>query len=150
MKYLRIVLPLFLGTLIYSLLSFSAGPKGFWPFSQLEVEYTRINQNLETLQNINGSLEARLANLTSDSDTISVYAHELGYIHEGEKLIKLAGFTGGIDRTLYSGSALESRIPQYVPEWICKITGILFGLLSFFVMDLFKRKYTHDNKKRRC
>lgn len=150
MRYLRIVLPLFFGTLVYSLLSFSAGPKGIWPFSQLEQEYIRINQNLENLQSLNATLDAQLANLTSDPDTISVYAHELGYIHEGEKLIKLAGFTGGIKRTLISGSALEVRIPKYLPEWICKITGILFGFLSFFFVDQLSRKYTHDTKKRRC
>lgn len=141
MKYLKIVLPLFIGTLIYTLLGLSAGPMGQWRYSRLETEKERLVRNYEKLQDINTSLESRLANLSSDPDTIAVYAHELGYIHEGEQLIKLAGFNGGIDRNLVPGTALVSVKPDFLPEWICKLIGILFGIIAFFALDMMRKRH---------
>jgi len=149
MKYLRIVLPVFLGTLIYSLLALTAGPKGYWPYSQLEQDKNRLQHNLESLQTIHTNLESQLANLTSDPDTISVYAHELGYIHEGEQLIKLADFNGGINRSMVPGKPIESRPPVFLPEWICKAVGVLFAALAFFCIEFVFRKHSHDSEKRR-
>lgn len=150
MNYVRIVLPLFIGTLIYSILGFTAGPKGQWPYSQLEQEHVRLQKNLDALRETNASLEIRLANLSSDPDTIAVYAHELGYVHEGEQLIKLAGFNGGIDRNLVAGSPVMSQKPHVVPEWICKLVGVLSGFLAFFGFDaLFRTHRTLANKKNR-
>ncbi len=141
MKYLRIVLPLFIGTLLYTLLGLSAGPMGQWRYSRLGMEKERLVRNYEKLQDIHTTLESRLANLSSDTDTITVYAHELGYIHEGEQLIKLAGFNGGIDRNLVPGTALVSIKPDFLPEWICKLIGILFGVIAFFALDMMRKKH---------
>lgn len=141
MKYLKIVLPLFIGTLIYTMLGLTAGPMGQWRYSRLVMEKERLVRNYEKLQDINTTLEAQLANLSSDPDTIAVYAHELGYIHEGEQLIKLAGFTGGIDRNLVPGTALVSVKPDFLPEWICKLIGILFGIIAFFGLDMLYKKH---------
>lgn len=140
MKYLKIVMPLFIGTLIYTLMGLTAGPMGQWRYSRLETEKERLVRNYEKLQHINTNLEACLANLTADPDTIAVYAHELGYIHEGEQLIKLAGFNGGINRNLVPGTALVSVKPDFLPEWICKLIGILFGTIAFFAMNMAYKK----------
>lgn len=140
MQYLKIVVPLFLGTLIYTLLGLTAGPMGQWRYSRLEMEKQRLSNNHEKLLEIHETLEAQLANLTSDPDTIVVYAHELGYIREGEQLIKLAGFNGGIDRNLVAGNAMVSATPGYLPEWICKLIGILFGLTGFLALEMAHKK----------
>ncbi len=150
MNYVRIVLPLFIGTLLYSLLSFTAGPKGQWPYAQLEVEYARLQKNINTLYETQSSLESRLANLSSDPDTITVYAHELGFVHEGEQLIKLAGFSGGIDRNLVAGSPVVLKKPHALPEWICKLVGVLSGFLAFFGIDsLFRKSVANTHKTRK-
>jgi cell division protein FtsB len=133
----KIIIPIFIGTLIYSVLSFSLGPRGLWPMSQISEHKATFSSNLEVLYTINQDMNARLQNLSADPDTISVYAHELGYVAEGEKLIKLAGFSGGIERNLIAGNAISVKKPLFLSEWICKTFGIVSGLFGFFILSTF-------------
>jgi hypothetical protein len=149
MKRFSVILPLFAGTLAYSILSFCAGPRGIVPMQRLETEKNRVSRNLDDLYGIREDLDARYRNLTSDPDTISVYAHELGYVASGERLIKLAGFSGGIDRALISGTAVAAVRPTALPEWLCKLVGLLSGALAFFLYSHFSRSIRHDNTQKR-
>lgn len=131
MSHLKIVLPFFVGTFVYALFGLFAGPKGIIPMNELETERSRVRANLELLSETHDTLETALNNLSSDADTISVYAHELGYVREGERLIRLAGFSGGIDRKLVPGTAVTARVPSSLPEWLCKLAGLVFGVLTY-------------------
>ena len=148
MKCFKVILSLFIGTLIYSALSISVGPRGLWPMAQLDRQKTRIEENLDKLYLINEDLDAKFSNLSADPDTISIYAHELGYIANGEKLIKLAGFSGGIDRNFESGSAVQIKKPDFLPEWICKFFGLFSGITAFFVLTFFISGKKHENTKK--
>jgi len=149
MKRFNVILPLFIGTLIYSLLSITVGPKGIWPMSQLVQEKTILSTNLDTLYRLNEDLDTRFSNLSADPDTISVYAHELGYIANGEKLIKLAGFSGGIDRKFESGTALTLKQPNFLPEWLCKFFGLFSGISTFVILTVFftGKKHAYTKKQ---
>ena len=116
--------------------------------SQLVQQKTKIESNLNTLYLLNEDLDARFSNLSADPDTISVYAHELGYVANGEKLIKLAGFSGGIDRNFESGTALQIKKPDFLPEWICKFFGLFSGIAAFFVLTFIfsGKKYDYPKK----
>lgn len=131
MSHIKIVLPFFVGTFVYSLIGLLAGPKGILPMRELELERSRVRANLEVLSETHDSLETSLNNLSSDADTITVYAHELGYVREGERLIRLAGFSGGIDRKLVPGTIVTARSPSSLSEWICKLAGLVFGALTY-------------------
>lgn len=115
--------------------------------SQLLDEKTKISRNLENLQLINESLDARLQSLSADPDTISMYAHELGYVADGERLIKLAGFSGGIDRTFETGQAKSVAQPLFVSEWICKFFGILIGIVSFAYLMIVSMRKKNGHQK---
>lgn len=147
MKTLRIILPLFIGTLVYSLLVLSFGPKGFVPMMQLEREKQTVSANLNALYELRDDLKAKLDNLSADPDTISIYAHELGYVYEGERLIRLAGFSGGIDRNLVPGTVRRMKDPSFLPEWICKLSGICAGFLAFFLFAHVTRKSNDGYRK---
>lgn len=142
MRYLTPVLSVFAAALTYALVGFIAGPKGIIPMRALISERNRVSANVSALREVNDDLQCVLDNLSADPDTISVYAHELGYVREGERLIKLAGFTGGIDRKLFPGTALKVVPPSYLPEWLCKITGIIFGILTYSLIAYRKRRAT--------
>lgn len=149
MKRFQIILSVFIGTLMYSMLSFAVGPRGIWPMKQLLEQKDRLTANLGILYTLNESLDSHIQNLSSDRDTISIYAHELGYISEGEKLIKLAGFSGGIDRNLVAGNAISQNKPKFLPEWLCKFLGLLSGFFVFYL----HRHYSgikRDKKVKRC
>lgn len=145
----RIILPLFFGTLVYCIISVTLGPAGIIPMKRLVEEKKRIADNLSRLEGIHLELDTTFKNLSSDPDTIAVYAHELGYVAEGERLIKLADFTGGIDRNFSPGVPLKTNRPTTVPEWVCKSIGILAALLSFLLLSRVFPEVNHDSIKGR-
>jgi cell division protein FtsB len=148
MKRINIILPLFVGTFVYCVVSVCVGPRGLWPMSQLENERIRLGSNLSELHAINDDLDSQFKNLTADPDTIQVYAHELGYVANGEKLIKLAGFSGGINRKLVAGNAQEMAKPAYMTEWLCKTFGLITGILAFFLFSFFRDRRNLDSEKK--
>ena len=116
--------------------------------SELEVQKTKLAANIDTLYALNTDLQSRLDCLSADPDTISVYAHELGLISDGEHLIKLAGFSGGIDRKMVTGTALIIKKAPYVPEWVCKILGIITGIIACALIKfLFPERKSDIGKK---
>ncbi len=148
MKLLRILLPAFVGIASYCFVGTVYGPRGIGAMRQLQSEQIRLSENLEALAGLNADLKSSLDNLSSDPDTISVYAHELGLVGEGERLIKLAGFSGGIDRKFYPGTAIDVRKPQYFPEWGCKLIGILSFFATLLSITLLTGDIRHDHIKK--
>ena len=148
MKRFRILVPLFVGVAVYSLLGIFWGPRGLRAMSELEGQKTKLAANIDTLSALNTDLQSRLDCLSADPDTISVYAHELGLISDGEHLIKLAGFSGGIDRKMVTGTALIIKKSPYVPEWVCKVLGIVTGIIACaLIAFLFPEKKDDTRKK---
>jgi hypothetical protein len=112
--------------------------------SQLEREKVRLEKNLSSLSEMHTDLDAQFSNLSADPDTIEIYAHELGYVAKDEKLIKLAGFTGGINRNLVPGTVEKMNKPIFLPEWLCKIFGIVSGILAFFLVSYPAHRKQHN------
>jgi len=116
---------------------------------RLEAENARISANLALLEDVHDELDAEFRNLSADPETIAVYAHELGFVAENERLIKLADFTGGIERDYNPGTALKARIPESVPEWLCKALGLFVGLCTFVLVSILLPEAKHDSFKKR-
>ena len=135
MRRLRVVFPLVCGIFVYCVFSILLGPKSVWSAAQLSSERDKVRANLESLYAVNADLDARVKNLTADPDTIAVYAHELGFVSKGERLIRLAGFSGGIDRKLYAGTPVTVKEPAFLPEWACKLFGISAAVGTALLMS---------------
>ncbi|HPO03799.1 MAG TPA: septum formation initiator family protein [Treponemataceae bacterium] len=133
MKRFRFIIPFFCGTLVYTALLMTVGPKGFLPMSHLQKEAETMKEHISSLRTMNEELAAQVKNLSANPDTIAVYAHELGYIAEGERLIKLSGFIGGIDRNLHPGTLITRVKPIFLEDWICKTAGIATGLMALAI-----------------
>ena len=72
--------------------------------------------------------------LQKDMDVIASYAKRLGYVAEGEKLIKISGLAPYFEPIFDYGFVLKSKPVVYIPEWICKSCGFVF----FILFDNFK------------
>jgi cell division protein FtsB len=140
MRRFKIILPIFLGTLAYCALTICLGPRGLWPMSQTEAQKEALGKSLEGLYAANARLDGEFRNLQANPDTISVYAHELGYVAEDERLIKLAGYSGRINRSFATGDAIEIAKPMFVPEWICKFFGVAVGIAAYLLLRFFKMR----------
>lgn len=116
---------------------------------RLEAERDRVAANLEKLQAIHAELDDTFRNLSSNPDTIAVYAHELGFIQENERLIKLEDFSGRIRRDFSPGAAVKAKTSETIPEWLCKAFGIAGALIAFFIISRFSPEAKHDPIKTR-
>ena len=97
----------------------TVGPKGFLPMSHLQKEAETMKEHISSLRTMNEELAAQVK-FFQRIPTIAVMPHELGYIAEGERLIKLSGFIGGIDRNLHPGTLITRVKPIFLEDWICK------------------------------
>lgn len=64
---------------------------GFSAYRQLEAERERQWENMKALGAINEKLENTKNSLLYDRDTITVYARQLGYSKENERLVRIVG-----------------------------------------------------------
>lgn len=115
------------------------GPKGIMPMRFLALEKIKLQENVQNLETVNEDLAAILNNLSANPDTISMHAHELGYISEGERLIRLAGYSVKRQSAPASGTVIDYEKPDYLPEWISKLAGILLTV-GIYSARLFRKR----------
>lgn len=133
-KYLAAI---FLGTFVYVLLSVSFGQNSIHCYNQMEEQKRIISKQTSEIQNINSELSLELAALKNDRAVIASYAHKLDYVSDGEKLVKITGLKPA-QTTLYdTGTVLRHEEPEFLPEKVCKIVGLGFGLLFILVFFLY-------------
>ena len=133
-KYLSAV---FIGTLVYVLLSVSFGRNSIHCYKQMEEQKRLISKQTSDIQNINSELTLELAALQSDRAVIAAYARKLDYVSDGEKLVKITGLKPA-QTTLYdTGKVMRHEEPEYIPEKYCKMVGLFFGLLCALICFLY-------------
>lgn len=133
MNRLKVITSVCIGTLVYVLVSLFGGQGGVSAMAHLETERAILNKNVEEIQKINDNLTIEYEGLKSSNEVIAGYAKKLGFVTEGEKLIKVNGLGRQYNKVYETGSIVRRTEIQYIPEWICKA----FGLAVFFLSILF-------------
>lgn len=127
------------GTLIYVLVSFFGGQDGLWATSQIRQQKMLLSAHTQEIQKIHDKLYLEHTALEKDADMIKAYARKLGYVSEGEKLVKITGLSNNFADVYDTGSVKKSVQPVFVPEWFCKMFGLICGgflFLIFLLKDL--------------
>lgn len=144
---MKIITPIFAFTLVYSFLGIFFGPRGFFALQQLKRQREALLYNVQLLSDIGESLTIRIANLSSDPETIAVYAHELGYVHNNERLIKLMNFSGTAEHTENAGGVYVIEAPQYLSDNVCKTIAVSMGIIVILCEMLVSRKNAYSKSK---
>jgi cell division protein FtsB len=87
----RIVVSVWAGFLVYSLLMLAAGPSGPERTAALLKDKAKLLANIAQLRALNGKLAGRLEGLKTDRDAVALEARELGYLGGDETLVMLPG-----------------------------------------------------------
>lgn len=133
-KYLFTV---FIGTLVYVLLSMTVGQNSLRCYKNLEDQKRIISKQTSDIQNINSELQLELTALANDKAVIAAYARKLDYVSDDEKLVKITGLKPA-QTTLYdTGTVIRHEEPAYLSEKICKMLGLFFFAISFVIMFLY-------------
>jgi len=144
--YLKVIMPLFVFTFIYSFLSMCFGSRGFFSCQQLRRQREVLVQHVQLLSDIGEDLNIRIANLSSDPQTIAMYAHELGYVQKNERLIKLMNFSGTAERTEDTGVAYFIEAPRYLPDTACKTIAVSMSIIVIMCEMIVSKKNAHSKK----
>jgi cell division protein FtsB len=142
MGILKYYIALWTAVIVYSLSSFFAGASGITAYSQLTAERDKQQANIMALQNLNRELEGTLEALKYDSDTIQVYARELGYGTPGERFVRIAGIPGIKKQRITAGQVTVFRPPGFIPNQTLRIYSLCAGLGVFVLLCLYE-SYRH-------
>ncbi|MGP1577006.1 MAG: septum formation initiator family protein [Treponema sp.] len=148
--YLKIIAPIFAFVAVYSLLSILFGQKGFFAAQQLKQQRDVLITHVQMLSDMGENLAIRIANLSSDPETIAVYAHELGYVHENERLIKLLHFSGEVEKVENPGAVYTIEAPRFLSDNICKSIALSVGLIVVLCEILIGRRYAYFKNRTEC
>lgn len=158
---LKFLISLVVGCFVYTAVSMTFGSCGSYALSQLESQRSRIAVRTNEIENINNELNLEKAGLLFDDDVIASYARRLGYIMDGDVIVKINGLPPYQQKLWDIGNITTHTCPKYVSEEVCKVLGLVFFALTFIAVSLFgalksdeeknphRKEVTHGAKARR-
>lgn len=134
---------------MYVLVSFTCGKDGLWADEQLREQKRILSAHVDEIQKINDSLSLEFTALEKDPDVIAGFARRMGYVRDGEKLVKINGLVQSDEYHFETGTPEKYIEPYALPEWFCKISGILMFFVVYLYISLkdYKLKEENDDKK---
>lgn len=119
--------------LSYTGLNFVFGEKGLYAQAILKEQVEQLKQHVSTLKDNELKLQNQLVNLSYDYDTISIYANKLGYIQDGDYIIKLSNMN---TKSVYAntpGQYLVLPPIQFVSDSIIKTVSASVGIIVIMI-----------------
>ena len=137
MEMTKYVFALWVGVLLYSLLTVSFGAKGFSAQHQLEKEREKQEENMEALELINKRLTDIEYSLLTDEDTLLVYVREQGYAFPSERFVRIVGLGMNQQNITNPGTIIAAAPPEFFPNQVFLIIALCFGIAILFCAAIF-------------
>ncbi|MBQ0052701.1 MAG: septum formation initiator family protein [Treponema sp.] len=135
-KMFRFLAACLAGTAIYVLVSFTCGRDGIWADGQLMEQKRILSTRADEIQKINDGLYLEFTALEKDPDVIAGFARKMGYVRDGEKIVKINGLVSTDEYHFETGTPVKYIEPYYLPEWFCKLSGVLMFFVAYLYMSL--------------
>ncbi len=132
----RVLVAALAGTVIYVLVSFTCGKDGIWADGQLREQKRILSARADEIQKINDSLSLEYTALEKDPDVIAGFARKMGYVRDGEKVVKINGLINIDEYHFETGTPVKSIEPYSLPEWFCKLAGLLMFFVTYLYLML--------------
>jgi hypothetical protein len=100
------------------------------------VERDKQLSNIEALKELNQELEGAMNALKYDSDTIMVYARELGYGTAPEHFVRIVGLGGARKQRATAGQITVPRTPDSIPDRVLWFLAIAAGAVVLFLLSI--------------
>ena len=118
------------------MVSMFAGSDGVWARNQLLEQKRILSANTASIEKTYEELSLEKVALQKDMDVIAAYARKLGYVQEGEKIVKINGLTVRETQIFDAGSVVKHEESKYVPEMYCKGVGLAVFALVYSLLLL--------------
>lgn len=132
----KILVSISVGTLVYVFVSLFGGQSGIWAMKQLKEQKQNISLNKVEIERINQELTLEYTALRNDMEVIAAYARRLGFVGEGELLVKISGLPTYYTTMYNAGTVMRQTEIKFIPEWIAKLIGCIVGLLLMILLFL--------------
>ncbi len=132
----RLLVAALAGTAVYVLVSFTCGTDGIWANGQLREQKRILSARADEIQKINDSLALEYTALEKDPDVIAGFARKMGYVRDGEKVVKINGLINMDEYHFETGTPIKSIEPYSLPEWFCKVCGLLMFFVTYLYLML--------------
>lgn len=137
MKRIKYFFVIFIGTLVYVVLSVTIGQNSIRCIKKMEEQKLMISKQTSDIQKLHSELELELKAFQNDKAIMMAYAHKLDYVREDEKLIKITGLKPA-QTTLYdTGTVLRHEEPDFLSEKYCKIIALCLSMGVLFIFILY-------------
>lgn len=136
MKSFKLLPAAFVGVFFYVLISFVAGKDGIFAEKQLLKQKIILSTRAEKIQRINESLQLEYTALEKDLDVIKALAHKLGYVCEGERIVKINGLDFSDDYRYDVGTPIKAEKPETFPEYFAKAIGLIVFITVYLYLLL--------------
>ncbi len=137
MEKCRFLTAVLVGTLFYVILAFVGGRDGLWAQSQLQKQKQKLSAHTAQIEKNYDELSLEKLALQKDSDVIAALARKLGYVSEGEKLVKITGLPSRETHIFDPGVVVRHTDVKYIPEWTCKGLGLVILVLTYIMFLLY-------------
>ncbi|MDR3122892.1 MAG: septum formation initiator family protein [Treponema sp.] len=136
MRFLKYLLAVWITLATYTVAAFFLGSTGTYAYDQLAAERNKQRTNIEALRGINQELEGTLNSLKYDSDTIRIYARELGYGEGDETFVRIVGLGGAKKQRTTAGQIVVPRTPSYIPDRILWFFAFCVGIGALLLLSI--------------
>lgn len=143
-KMFRVLVAALAGTAVYVLVSFTCGTDGIWANGQLREQKRILSARADEIQKINDSLLLEYSALEKDPDVIAGFARKMGYVRDGEKVVKINGLIKPDEYHFETGTPIRYMEPYSLPEWFCKISGLLMFFVTYLYLVV--REFRHKER----
>ncbi len=121
---------------VYVCISIFVGQHSLWAYSQLQSHKVVLAQHLISLQDVNEQLTIDTHALREDESVLRAYAKKMGFVNDGEKLLKISGFADTPAFVYNAGSKILRPELIFVPDWLAKCIGFFVFLSINVILSL--------------
>ena len=142
MKKLRFLIPLLISIMVYVGINFIWGQNGIWALKQITQQKLELNNTIEKLESLNKELEMLRIEFSVDKEAIASYAKKIGFVAEGEKIVKISGIAKDLEPVLDCGSLYHITPIDFLPEWAIKVLSLVSFIITYafiFLRQLSKK-----------
>ena len=136
MERCRFLVASCVGTFFYVLVAFFGGRDGMWAMNQLLEQKRDVSIHAAEIEKTYDELCLEKVALQKDMDVVAAYARKLGFVAEGEKLVKVSGLPSRETQIVDPGTILRHTEVRFIPEWFCKAVGLVIFSLVYLILLL--------------
>lgn len=135
----RLLLSLYIGFVIYSLLVLIWGPSGYFSLKSLNIYKYKLQQNNRELVDLHEQLKTQLESLKYDSELIRLYARSLGYFDDREQVVRVENYSN--QRNFYSvGRMIQLKQTDRDLRPLFRTFSCAAVIIVFLLFGMAKRK----------